>query len=37
MPATLALIYAPRTYPEVSTVMKIVKAGARYLNSLETK
>lgn len=37
MPATLALIYAPRTYPEVSTVVKIVKAGARYLNSLETQ
>ncbi|KAM0689726.1 hypothetical protein Q7P36_010597 [Cladosporium allicinum] len=34
MPATLALIYAPRIYPEVSTVMKIVKAGSRYLNSL---
>jgi hypothetical protein len=37
MPATLALIYAPRTYPEVSTVMKIVKAGSRYLNSLENQ
>jgi hypothetical protein len=34
MPATLALIYAPRIYPEVSTVMKIVKVGSRYLNSL---
>jgi hypothetical protein len=37
MPATLALIYAPRTYSEVSTVMEIVKAGSRYLTSLRNK
>ena len=35
LPATLVLIYAPRTYPEVCTVMKIVEAGSRYLASLE--
>jgi hypothetical protein len=37
LPATLTLIYAPRTYTEVSTVMTIVKAGAKYLASLESK
>jgi hypothetical protein len=37
MPATLTLIYAPRTYPEISTVMTIVTAGAKYLASLESK
>ena len=37
MPATLALIYAPRTYPEVCTVMTIVEAGSKYLASLEGK
>jgi hypothetical protein len=35
MPATLALIYAPRTYPEVCTLMRIVEAGSKYLASLE--
>jgi hypothetical protein len=37
MPATLTLIYAPRTYPEISTVMTIVTAGAKYLASLESR
>jgi hypothetical protein len=35
LPTTLVLIYAPRTYPEVCTVMKIVEAGSRYLACLE--
>ena len=35
MPATLTLIYAPRTYSEVCTLMKIVEAGSKYLASLE--
>jgi hypothetical protein len=37
MPATFTLIYAPRTYPEISTVMTIVTAGAKYLASLESR
>jgi hypothetical protein len=35
LPATLVLIYAPRTYFEVCSVMKIVEAGSRYLACLE--
>lgn len=35
MPATLALIYAPRGYNEVCTVMSIVEAGAKFLASVE--
>lgn len=35
LPGTLALVYAPREYGEVCTVMKIIEAGAKYLASIE--
>lgn len=35
LPGTLALIYAPREYSEVCTVMRIIEAGANYTASVE--
>lgn len=35
LPGTLALIYAPREYDEVCTVMRIIEAGAKYLASID--
>jgi hypothetical protein len=35
LPGTLALVYAPREYSEVCTVMRIVEAGAKYLESID--
>jgi hypothetical protein len=34
---TLALVYAPREYSEVCTVMRIIEAGAKYLASIKGK
>ena len=35
LPGTLALVYAPREYNEVCTVMRIIEAGAKYLASID--
>lgn len=35
LPGTLALIYAPREYSEVCTVMRIIEAGAKYVASID--
>lgn len=35
LPGTLALVYAPREYSEVCTVMEIIEAGAKYVASLD--
>ena len=35
LPGTLALVYAPREYSEVCTVMRIIEAGAKYLESID--
>ena len=37
LPGTLALIYAPREYSEVCTVMRIIEAGAKYLASINSE
>lgn len=37
LPGTLTLVYAPREYSEVCTVMRIIEAGSKYLASLEGK
>ena len=35
IPGTLTLVYAPREYSEVCTVMRIIEAGAKYMASLD--
>lgn len=35
LPGTLALVYAPREYSEVCTVMRIIEAGVKYLASID--
>ena len=35
LPGTLALVYAPREYSEVCTVMRIIEAGVKYLESID--
>lgn len=35
LPGTLVLVYAPREYSEVCTVMRIIEAGAKYLSSID--
>lgn len=35
LPGTLTLIYAPREYSEVCTVMRIIEAGAKFLESID--
>lgn len=35
LPSTLALVYAPREYSEVCTVMRIIEAGAKYVASID--
>ena len=35
LPGTLALVYAPREYSEVCTVMRIIEAGAMFLESID--
>jgi hypothetical protein len=35
LPGTLVLVYAPREYSEVCTVMQIIEAGAKYLASID--
>jgi hypothetical protein len=37
LPGTLTLVYAPREYSEVCTVMGIIEAGSKYLASLDGK
>jgi hypothetical protein len=37
LPGTLALVYAPRGYSEVCTVMRIIEAGAKYMASIDSE
>lgn len=34
LPGTLVLVYAPREYGEVCVIMKIIEAGARFLEGV---